>query len=165
MRKDAIPTGNRPPETPPCAASQAWEAWSRMATQAWNRRYGSVCEPDKNTPGTPDRHPIRIDHKPINEVVLICPVCGMDYVHPVGLTCHAAGARNTSLRVDAHGVSLDPHSAPMGRGVTITLECLCESGHRFDYRFHFHKGQTFLEADVSKKELPFEEQPKTIWRD
>jgi len=169
MKKEPEARNGTASRTP---TAQEWEAWFRKTVDDWNRRFAGgepLSQPrpweahqDESAPA--GHHLIHIT-RACGEPALGCPVCGFEYVHPVGLVCHSAGSRNTALRVDAHGIHQNPCNAPWGRGVRITLEFLCEGGHRFDYSLSFHKGWTFVERQMSHKELEFEEQPRTIWRD
>ena len=102
--------------------------------------------------------------KNLDEPALACPVCGFDYVHPIAIECRSPGQANGRLRVDQHGIHLDPTVPPDGRGVVIALTFLCEGGHLFTYRMRFHKGMTFFErtlADVPQQDAG---QFETIWR-
>lgn len=111
------------------------------------------------------RHPIPMDLTNVDDPMLVCPICGYDFIHPVGLVCFSAGSRNTRVRIDSKGVHQDPESGASGRGVRIVLEFLCENWHLFNYSFQFHKGQTTVECLARPEEVPLEKQPETIWRD
>jgi hypothetical protein len=140
--------------------AEEWEAWFRKTVDEWNRKL--TGEPPTTVS---EVHPIGVARSYNEEPMLTCPVCGFEYVHPVGLVCKGAGSANTELRLDSHGVHQNPQSEPWGRGVRITMEFLCEGGHRFDYSFTFHKGWTFLTREVSADELhPDDEWPEVIWR-
>lgn len=95
---------------------------------------------------------------------LLCPVCGDNYVHPVGIVCLPPGGSGRGvLQVDADGVHLDPAVEPMTRGVVIVLKFVCEQSHQFTFRLEFHKGQTYVTTTAGQVSagLP----PDTIWRD
>ena len=169
MKKETEVRNGTASRTP---TAQEWEAWFRKTVEDWNRRLAGEkpavhpkpweARPEESIEA--DRPLISVT-RACGEPALACPVCGFEYVHPVGLVCLSAGSRNTALRVDAHGIHQNPRSAPWGRGVRITLEFLCEGGHRFDYSLSFHKGWTFVERQMSDKELDMDDRPDTIWRD
>ena len=95
------------------------------------------------------------------EPILLCPICGGTYVHPVAVACHPAGSPGGEVVVRANGVYLNPSNGiPGERGVRITLQFWCEEGHAFTYAFQFHKGQTFLEQ---RSQIPALSEP-VIWR-
>jgi hypothetical protein len=100
----------------------------------------------------------------LTEPALACPVCGLEYVHPVGVECCPSGPRG-HVRIDAQGVHMDPRPGSQGRGVAVTLEFLCENGHLFTYRLAFHEGATFLERILANAPQDADEWPQTIWRD
>lgn len=147
-------------KTPPTAEN--WENWFHQTLRAWERQYSNKHLP----PSVPSEEsaPLGVGYGYGSHPALLCPVCGFEYVHPVGLTCQSAGRANTRLRVDAEGIHQDPLSSPSGRGVRITVEFLCESGHRFDYSFQFHKGWTFIEREANPQALEVDQRPQTIWR-
>jgi hypothetical protein len=111
-----------------------------------------------------------IDYIPISgtywdKPVLLCPICGCENVHPTGIECLPPGKTKGRVVITADGLMVDPYAKPDNRGVRITLWFVCENGrHEFAYRFHFHKGFTFVrrqEWRVSDDNNPKE----TIWRD
>ena len=112
-----------------------------------------------------ENNPFRVDTENLGQPVLACPVCGCHCVHPVGLECRSPGMRNGILSVNSRGITLDPDYEPSDRGVKITLQFLCESGHRFDYILLFHKGSTLIDLLMSPLALPVEKHPDAIWRD
>ncbi len=79
-----------------------------------------------------------------HEALLVCPHCGDEYVHPIGLRCLPAGKSGGELIVDHVGAYWNPDQQPVDRGVMIVLEFACESSHVFYYRLQFHKGNTFV---------------------
>jgi hypothetical protein len=99
----------------------------------------------------------------MTEPALACPVCGFEYVHPVGVECCPSGPSG-HVRIDAQGVHLAPGLAPQGRGVAVTLEFFCENGHLFTYRLAFREGLTFLERTMADVPQDAAEWPRTIWR-
>ena len=92
---------------------------------------------------------------------LVCPRCGFEYVHPIGITCLPAGSTGGEVRIEKAGILWDPSASPEGRGVLIELHFACESGHLFGYQFHFHNGQTHME----RLGIPVHMARDTIWRD
>lgn len=91
---------------------------------------------------------------------LVCPVCGFDYVHiaPVGVwqdgtlsMIHRSGSE------DIHG------EKKTGRGALLAITFWCEGGHRFSYRFQFHKGQTFVK--LQSRDMTPDEDRVELWRD
>jgi len=100
----------------------------------------------------------------MTEPALACPVCGFEYVHPVGVECCPSGPRGHA-RIDAEGVHMDPAAGSPGRGVAVTLDFLCENGHLFTYRLAFHEGRTFLERTMANAPRDAGQWPRTIWRD
>lgn len=91
---------------------------------------------------------------------LLCPVCGTDYVHPVGVAVLPAGALRAEVTVRADGLHIDRPVAPVGRGVLIRLMFQCESRHAFTYHLHWHKGQTYLSGVSARAK---DDWPNTIW--
>ncbi len=98
------------------------------------------------------------------EPALACPVCGFNYIHPVAVECRSPGQANGHLRIDSHGIHLNPMVPPDGRGVDIALTFLCEDGHLFTYHMRFHKGMTFLERTLADAPQEVDLRPQTIWR-
>jgi hypothetical protein len=100
------------------------------------------------------------------DIQLLCPVCGFDYVRLVEVEAHPAGKDRQTTTINAMGVSTFPGSCVggAGRGNTLTLTFHCESGHEFRRSFMFHKGQTSLEC--LETEIPGDAGIKdTLWRD
>lgn len=113
---------------------------------------------------------------------LVCPACGFDHVHPVRVEVISPGAEKGKVTVDNAGIRIDPNYPPVGRGVGITLDFVCEDGHRFTITYAFHKGQTLRRVIVSSSGPPNprvrhasrtlgftpapdgETAPETIWR-
>jgi hypothetical protein len=87
-----------------------------------------------------------------DEIQLLCPVCGFDYVRLVQVYASPAGPARQSATIDAEGVSTGPRGpvGGQGRGNTLTLTFQCGSGHEFSRSFLLHKGQTTLECLASK---------------
>ena len=94
--------------------------------------------------------------------VLLCPVCGFHYIHPVRVK--VAPGNNLTI-IDKHGVRTfaeateETEKAERQRGVRIYLEYSCENGHRGFLIFQFHKGNTFVEHE----ELPVTTEAP-LWR-
>lgn len=102
----------------------------------------------------------------LGEPCLACPVCGSNYVHPTGIICLPPGGNGRGiLKIDAEGVHLNPTVKPNVRGVSISLEFLCERGHTFVYRLEFHKGQTYIHSRTSEDDGEGKDcSAATIWR-
>lgn len=98
-----------------------------------------------------------------HEALLVCPHCGDEYVHPIGLRCLPAGKSGAELVVDHDGVRWNPDQQPVGRGVVIVLAFACESSHVFYYQLQFHKGNTMVTRQVQFVPCPLNE-TDTIWR-
>jgi hypothetical protein len=84
-----------------------------------------------------------------NFEVLLCPVCGFYYVHPVRVKV-ATGEDVTivdskGIQVVRGGASSESRKADTERGVRIILEYVCENGHRGEVILQFHKGIVFVE--------------------
>jgi hypothetical protein len=94
--------------------------------------------------------------------LLACPVCGGTCVHPVRVTCVSPGRARGAVTIDAHGVAIDPHREPIGRGVWIAVAFGCENGHLFERQFQFHKGSTVVDTVVDARSSP---EWATIWRE
>jgi hypothetical protein len=97
-------------------------------------------------------------------LALVCPVCAHDCVHPIRVEVWPPGATRGVLSVAADGISLDPSIEPVGRGVRLVLDFLCEAGHAFSYAFQFHKGTTFIERRIGRTYSNPCATPATIWR-
>ena len=93
---------------------------------------------------------------------LVCPVCRFDFVHPIALKCTPAGHSGKEIVVAHDGVHERP-ARPEDDGVAITLRFLCENGHVFAYRLHFHEGHTFVSTEA-RQDPEAIERLKTIWR-
>ena len=100
------------------------------------------------------------------DIQLLCPICGFDYVRVVEVKASPAGKAKQSATINARGVSTSPGGGVggLGRGNTVTLTFQCEGGHEFRRSFLFHKGQTFLECSGSKIPDSSDVAP-TLWRD
>lgn len=105
--------------------------------------------------------------------VKLCPICGYDYVAPVGVyvrtkaphapgepelpTLHAITSAGCSTSED----NLDDEGGII-RGVIVIREFLGECGHRWIEEEQFHKGNTLK----SWRQLPAHHGPTdVIWRD
>ena len=103
-----------------------------------------------------------VDLWPGNEV-LLCPVCGCEYVHPLKVK---VATDNRIVIIDSEGLSIvqgdtaETNEAARGRGVRIILEYRCEDGHHGNLILQFHKGSTFVHHEI----LPTDDGLKTLWR-
>jgi hypothetical protein len=91
---------------------------------------------------------------------MVCPVCGLENIHPVAVRVNPAGAFPGSVGVTVDGIFLDKTALPSGRGVVMELYFACESQHRFAMEFRFHKGSTYTTLRVLSDGVE-----RTIWRD
>ena len=95
--------------------------------------------------------------------ILVCPVCGCEFVHPLAVEVSTGRCH---LKVDASGLHLhygetaETFEAKQNRGIIISIEYHCESGHHGKIRFMFHKGNTFVEHES----LPADPNFVTLWR-
>ena len=90
------------------------------------------------------------------------PGCSMGDagIHPVGVEVNSGGVITD---VDHGGTRITRGKAD-GRGVTIVIRFVCEEGHEFRVRFHFHKGSTGFEIIPTGDPEAYAFEP-TIWRD
>ena len=94
---------------------------------------------------------------------VFCPVCKENFVHLVALRCLPAGDKKNGLaEITRSGILFNPGVQPDGRGVLVSVEFHCESSHRFEISYHFHKGTTFVETKVLERREGFS---GAIWRD
>lgn len=104
-------------------------------------------------------------------LIIRCPACqessqGDDYVHPLAVSVNPCGPNKGEIRIDHNGLVVDRSVYPYGRGVAISIEFACENcWKKFSWNIRFHKGQTFMDADVSKEKLEGPDPFKVIWRD
>lgn len=76
-----------------------------------------------------------------DENVILCPVCGYDYVHLIASGVH----QNDALQLIASdGTHIVRGMPPLGRGSAVVTIYQCESDqHTFASVHRFHKGRTF----------------------
>jgi hypothetical protein len=122
-----------------------------------------MCHFEESTMNTENYIPVGTEV--MGELALACPVCGFEYVHPVGLECHSAGNSAAHVSISADGVAIDPRRGRVGRGTQITLKFICEEGHAFEYTLRFHKGNTLVSRFMTDLPRQLEQWPATIWRD
>lgn len=89
---------------------------------------------------------------------LVCPVCGYEYIHITAITC----MRCTDETTITNQKILIKQSQNKTRGVTITLQYCCESGHNGKITLQFHEGCVYLTHRVLKETEAIQ---KDIWRD
>jgi hypothetical protein len=95
------------------------------------------------------------------EQIILCPVCKSDYVHMEYVVCNQ-GDYEVGVNGDGiHTRSNQEHA----RGSVVYLACWCENGHRFAFRFQFHKGQTFAELKRGVDFHPGTDSVSELWRD
>ena len=102
--------------------------------------------------------------EPSCDPVMACPVCGGEHTHPVRLTCRSPGTAKGLVVIDSDGLSIDPRVPPQDRGVSIELTFVCEQSHLFQYRLHFHKGNTFVTRRTRHLLGDVMDRPSVIWR-
>ena len=101
-----------------------------------------------------------------DEQHLLCPVCGLDYVHPIGIECWSPGSEKGHVKIDANGIHINTDEAGRGRGVCFTTTFACEAGHLFSFGMQFHKGNTIVERLVNQiSTFDPDNDHRTIWRD
>src|SRR3990170_1094268 len=90
--------------------------------------------------------------------VLLCPVCGHEYVHP--LKVKVAVGSQVSV-IDSQGLQViegetaETLEARQERGVRIILEYHCENGHHSNLILQFHKGNTLVLHEALPPEKGF----------
>ena len=89
--------------------------------------------------------------------VLNCPVCNGDNVH-LGSVTVTQGDSRTHV---ANGRVVTSDREANARGSSVSIDCLCESDHRFALDLHFHKGVTFVGYRFGENPRTFTE----LWRD
>lgn len=72
----------------------------------------------------------------IGRSLLLCPQCNFEYLHIIKTTVHR---RRDKISIVKENISIKDE-INTSRGVTITIEYLCESNHRGEIIFHFYKG-------------------------
>ncbi len=65
---------------------------------------------------------------------LHCPTCRSTNVIPSGFSCRTLLGALGEVRIDHHGVHLDPSVPPCEGGADIAIEYRCLDGHRFRVR-------------------------------
>jgi hypothetical protein len=88
---------------------------------------------------------------------LLCPICGLDYVHITALKCLRSTDETT---ITNKGIFVKQAQNDM-RGVKITLQYRCENGHVGEITLQFHEGCVFLSHTVSPETKGLQD----IWRD
>jgi len=100
------------------------------------------------------------------EQQMLCPVCGWDYVHPIGIDCWSPGSAKGHVKIDDNGIHISADGAGSGRGVRFAFSFTCEAGHLFSYDMQFHKGNTTVKRLVNQiSTSDTDNGPRTIWRD
>lgn len=91
---------------------------------------------------------------------LCCPVCGFNYVHIASVTVDQGHVFVESSEDQVHVRGTRRHQ--FDRGSAATLGFWCESGHWFQYEFHFYKGNTFVDLHTAK--IDNLEKQRELWR-
>ena len=92
---------------------------------------------------------------------LTCPVCKFDYNHILRVEVDQGGEL---VEVAPDGVGFGRRQpARAVRGSIVSIEFLCEQGHKWAISFRFHKGQTFCHAQAQPG--PVDVDVPTLWRD
>lgn len=91
-----------------------------------------------------------------DETTLKCPECGDEHLHIVSVDVHR-GNDKTTISNEAITVKEEKNET---RGVTITLEYVCENGHHGKIIFQFHKGMSY----VTHESLDPNTDRQIIWR-
>lgn len=101
----------------------------------------------------------KVDTSLVGEPVQACPVCNDPWIHLQAveveqgrqLTTHTKGEATTTTK---------PDQKP--RGSIVVIRFIGECGHKFAYRWQFHKGTTYVElCDVGPGSV---EHTPTMWR-
>lgn len=91
---------------------------------------------------------------------LCCPVCGSEFVHPLGVTVEQG---RTRTEITGAGTTVVPtHRDGGSRGSHIELAFACEESHEFRYAFDFHKGSTLLQ--LSAQSFDAGQPTNELWR-
>jgi len=77
-------------------------------------------------------------------VVLSCPVCGFEFSYVNAVYTLLGGDESSGLYRGSHLVARETPYRRDGLAVRVDGEC----GHRWDFVFQQHKGQTFIRIDV-----------------
>jgi hypothetical protein len=102
--------------------------------------------------------------------LVLCPQCADEpsardpwdagYVHPTRVEVNQGGE---VVEVTREGPGFARHAA-RGRGSRITLSFWCEQSHQFNLVFQFHKGATYVWAELRSPADPVAG-VVTLWRD
>jgi hypothetical protein len=92
---------------------------------------------------------------------LLCPVCQSNWVHSAKVSVQQ---HVSEVDVTGEGVSVCERKPSKHRGTVTRLGFWCESGHTFTLRLQFHKGQTYLQAEIGEDFPPASGMPE-LWRD
>ena len=111
---------------------------------------------------TEPRQELRIS----SEQIVLCPLCGGDYVHPYMVEVNPAGNFAAAVAISCLGLHVDKTRKPDGRGVRVALGFSCENcAHISLLSFRFSKGQThFAIADLGESVTEEGIFLGTIWR-
>ena len=95
-----------------------------------------------------------------DESILLCPVCGLSFVHIASVDVNQG---HVSLAATNDHVQIKPSTRHRGhKGSQVTLSCFCENSHWFEYELKFEKGQTYI-ALASQKLVDRLNVPE-LWR-
>ena len=98
---------------------------------------------------------------PTEDGVLLCPICGYNYVFVTSVEVTSPGTKKGKVRIDGDGISIDPKAPPVMRGTEVVLRLGCGEGHNWTITTRFHKGMTCAES--VRVHAPDDRLP--IWRD
>lgn len=107
-------------------------------------------------PSTAERILPELDPSPVR-----CPDCGDHHVHLENVAVHQDRRLHV---VERAGVIESEIPTSSGRGSAVEVRFVCESGHLFALRFHFHKGVTSYEV-IDRGECAAGVIPSELWRD
>lgn len=103
--------------------------------------------------------PIRTNPNWDNMLLVHCPLCAFEYVHPVGVVIIPINGQK--LTTNGTTILLEP-CVPEGRGTVIALQYWCEGCHHaFLLRYAFHKGVT----EVTVEDRGITDGTHEMWRD
>jgi hypothetical protein len=103
---------------------------------------------------------------PFPEGLLICSVCGFDYVHLLRAEVHQGPHGITIAGAVPHPLLPPITERGLGRGSAVVVWMVCEDGHRFGWQLAFHKGQLFasIEDAVEVPEGSLLADDAELWR-
>jgi hypothetical protein len=99
------------------------------------------------------------------EMYLICPTCGFEYVHPIRVKVATGDGVTVIENKETRYVQRETAEVLQAKkncGVRILLEYVCESGDHGNIILQFHEGITYFEHERLPELKP--EEWRTLWR-